>query len=90
MSLLGLALIAAGIASIIVGYSRARTPWMRYQQLKAQDENVARYEAWRGGTRDSSPSGASVAMDVLRRQARLGASIVVVGFLLVLAGFLLR
>lgn len=90
MSFPGLALIAAGIALIVVGYSRARAPWMRYQQLKAQDENVARYEAWRGGTRDSSRSGASVAMDVLRRQARIGATIVVAGFLLVLAGFIVR
>lgn len=80
----------AGVALIAVGYSRARGPWARYQQLKEQDENVARYEAWRGGVRDSSPTGASVAMQVLRRQARDAALIAVVGFVLVFAGFLVR
>lgn len=90
MSVLGLALIGVGIVLIATGYSRARGPWMRYQRLKAQDENVARYEAWRGGARERSRSGASVAMDVLRRQARLGVSVAIVGFLVVLAGFLVR
>jgi hypothetical protein len=78
----------AGVALIAVGYSRARGPWARYQQLKEQDANVARYEAWRGGLRDSSPTGASVAMQVLRRQARDAALIAVVGLVLVFAGFL--
>jgi hypothetical protein len=79
---------AAGVLLIAVGYTRARGPWARYQELKEQDANVARYEAWRGGVRDSSPTGASVAMQVLRRQARDAALIAVVGFVLVLAGFL--
>ena len=57
-----------GIALIAIGYSRARGPWSRYQALKAQDENVARYEAWRGGARDDGKTGASVAMAILRRQ----------------------
>jgi hypothetical protein len=83
-----MALWAAGVLLIAVGYTRARGPWARYQELKAQDANVARYEAWRGGARDSSPTGASVAMQVLRRQARDAALIAVVGFVLVLAGFL--
>jgi hypothetical protein len=85
-----LVLWAAGIALIAYGYSRARGPWQRYQHLKEQDANVARYEAWRGGVRDSSPSGASVAMEMLRKQARTYAGVAIVGFLLVLAGFLIR
>ena len=52
----------AGVALIAVGYTRARGPWARYQALKAQDANVARYEAWRGGVRDDGATGASVAM----------------------------
>ena len=39
----------AGVALIAVGYQRARGPYARYQALKAQDANVARYESWRGG-----------------------------------------
>jgi uncharacterized membrane protein len=85
---LNIVLWAAGVLLIAVGYTRARGPWARYQELRAQDANVARYEAWRGGVRDSSATGASVAMQVFRRQARDAALIAVVGFVLVLAGFL--
>lgn len=88
MDIINIALIGLGVAAMAVGYSRARGPWSRYQALKAQDENIARYESWRGGLRDSGTTGASVAMEVLRRQARQGAVIMVVGFALVVAGFL--
>ena len=33
-----------------IGYARARGPWARYQALKEQDANIARYESWRGGS----------------------------------------
>ena len=52
----------AGIALIAIGYRRMRAPWSRYQALREQDANIARYEAWRGGLRDSGTTGASVAM----------------------------
>ena len=51
--------------------------------LKEQDANVARYEAWRGGLRSDSKTGASVAMEVLRRQAQIGGAIVGIGVVLV-------
>lgn len=89
MGLLNFALIALGVAAIAAGYARARGPWARYQALKAQDENIARYESWRGGLRDSGPTGASVAMAILRKQARDGAIIAVAGFAIVILGFLL-
>ncbi len=63
---------SAGWCSSSIGWTRARGPWARYRELKAQDENIARYEAWRGGLRDESKTGASVAMEILRRQARVG------------------
>jgi uncharacterized membrane protein len=87
---LNLVLWIAGVVLIAVGYTRAKTPWARYQQLKEQDANVARYESWRGGVRDTSTSGASIAMEMFRRQARMGAAIALVGFVLVFAGFLIR
>jgi len=89
MSALGIALWLGGVAFIAVGYRRARGPWARYQALKDQDANVARYEAWRGGIRSRGPTGASVAMQVLRRQARDGAIIAGLGFVFVVAGFLI-
>ena len=90
MGPLNIALWLAGVILIGVGYARARGPWARLQALKAQDANVARYESWRGGVRDDSKTGASVAMDVLRRQAQIGAAIAIGGVVLVFLGFLIR
>ena len=90
MSVLNIALWLAGVALIAVGYVRARTPWSRYRMLKAQDENVARYEAWRGGIRDDGKTGASIAMAMLRRQAQSAFLIAIVGFVLVFLGFFVR
>jgi hypothetical protein len=88
---LNLVLWGAGVVLVVVGYTRARGPWARYQALREQDANVARYEAWRGGVRgDDEKTGASVAMDVLRRQARLAGAVAVVGFVLIFVGFLIR
>jgi hypothetical protein len=90
VTIVNLVLWALGVVLIAAGYQRVRGPWSRYQALKEQDENVARYEAWRGGARDTSPTGASVAMMVLRRQAQRAGLLIVAGFVLVLAGFLIR
>jgi hypothetical protein len=87
---LNIALWLAGVTLIGIGYSRARGPWTRYQALKAQDENAARYGAWRGGIRDDSTTGASVAMAILRRQAQVGVGIAIAGVVLVFLGFLIR
>jgi hypothetical protein len=84
------ALLIAGAILTAIGISRARQPWARYRALKDQDANVARYEAWRGGLRDSGTTGASVAMAVLRKQARDGALIAGVGIALAIAGLLIR
>lgn len=90
MSAINLALWVAGAVLIIIGYSRARGPWSRYQALKAQDQNVARYEAWRGGVRDDGATGASVAMAILRRQARVAGLVAIAGVVLVFLGFFVR
>jgi uncharacterized membrane protein len=88
MSILGIALVVLGIVAMAGGYARARGPWARYQALKAQEANIARYESWRGGLRDTGPTGASVAMDLARSQARNGAIVMAVGFAITIAGFL--
>ena len=90
MGPLNIVLWLGGVALVALGYSRARGPWSRYQSLKAQDENVARYEAWRGGIRDDGTTGASVAMAILRRQAQIAAAIALAGLILVFLGFLIR
>jgi uncharacterized membrane protein len=90
VSVLSICLWLAGVVLIAVGYVRARAPWSRYRMLKAQDENIARYEAWRGGVRDDSRTGASIAMEVLRRQAQYAGLIAIAGFVLVFLGFFIR
>jgi hypothetical protein len=90
VSAVNLGLWLAGVVLIVVGYVRARRPWARYQALRAQDQNVARYEAWRGGVRDDGATGASVAMAILRRQAQMAGLVAVAGFVLVFAGFVIR
>lgn len=90
MGIVNLALWGLGVILVVVGYTRARGPWSRYQALKEQDANVARYGAWRGGLRDEGPTGASIAMEVLRRQARMAGLIAIVGVVLIFVGFLIR
>jgi len=85
---LNVGLWVGGVALIVIGYTRARGPWSRYQALKEQDRNIARYEAWRGGVRDDSSTGASVAMAILRRQVQTAGLVAVLGFVLVFLGFL--
>jgi hypothetical protein len=87
---LNVVLWLAGAALIAVGYSRARGPWARYRALRAQDANAARYGAWRGGVRDDGTTGASVAMEILRRRAQVGGAIAIAGAVLVFLGFLIR
>jgi hypothetical protein len=87
---LSLLLLVVGVVLIVVGARRFMPPYRRYQALQAQDANVARYEAWRGGARPDSKTGASVAMEVLRRQLQRSGMIVIGGFVCVAVGFVLR
>ena len=90
MGILNLVLWGLGVLLIVVGYTRAAPAWRRYRALDAQDANVRRYEQWRGGTRGDDRTGASVAMEVLRRQARVWGAVALGGLVLVFLGFLLR
>ncbi len=53
MGPINLLLWGAGVVLVVIGYTRARGPWARYQALKAEDANIARYESWRGGVAQS-------------------------------------
>jgi len=90
VGVLNLLLLAAGVVLIVVGARRAQPPYRRLQALKEQDANVARYEAWRGGPRADGKTGASIAMDMLRRQVQVGGAIVIAGFVCVAVGFVVR
>ena len=88
--MINIVLWVVGIALMAVGYRRIRVPWGRYQALKEQDANAERYNAWRGGIRDEGTTGASVAMQILRRQAQMAGLIVLAGFVLVFLGFFIK
>jgi hypothetical protein len=88
--LLNMALWAAGVVLIAFGWTRFRGPWARYQALKEEDANAARYNAWRGGIRDDSTTGASVAMEVFRRQMTIAGGVIAIGVVLVVLGFVVR
>ncbi len=91
MQPLNLVLWGLGIVVIVIGALRIRTPWSRYQALKAQEENIARYEGWRGTRlRDEGPSAATLMMQEARRQAQADVVIVIVGVVVVVAGFAIR
>jgi len=91
VSIVNIALWVIGVVLVVVGYQRARGPWARYQALKEEDANAERYAAWRGGVRGAGDTtGASVAMQVLRRQAQIGAGIAIAGLVLVFVGFLIK
>jgi hypothetical protein len=90
MNAAGLGLVVVGLALIVFGFVRTRGPYARLRALQAQDANVARYEAWRGGLRDDSKAGASVAMAILQRQVRLGAGIGLIGVAAIFVGLLVR
>jgi hypothetical protein len=80
-----------GVVLIAVGYLRAKGPWSRYQALKAQEANLARYEGWRGTRlRDDGPSAASIMAQELRRRAQIGGLVAFGGFVLVFVGFAIR
>jgi uncharacterized membrane protein len=80
-----------GVLLIVVGYARARGPWRRYQALKEQEANIARYEGWRGTRlRDDGPSAADLMAQELRRQAQIGGLVAAAGFVLIFLGFAVR
>jgi hypothetical protein len=90
MGPINLVLWAGGAVLVAIGYLRAKGPWARYQALKAEDANIARYESWRGGLRNHETTGASVAMSMLRRQAQVAGGIAIIGVVLIFLGFVIR
>ena len=88
MGILNLACWGIGILLIVAGYAQARGPYGRYQQIKEQEANIARYEGWRGNRlRDDGPSAATLMAEQLRARVRLWAFVAIAGVVLLFAGF---
>lgn len=93
MSPLGLLLIAAGVAAIIIGALRIRGPIATIRRLDETAANLERYTSWRG--RDTSveaegPTGADEMRALMRQRAILWGALIVVGVVLLAAGLLNR
>lgn len=91
MGLANLVLIAAGAVLLAFGGLRVRGPYRRYMALRVQEQNLSRYDSWRGGRRtavpDSRPSSAQLMQAELRRQAQRWMAVGGVGLLLLFLGF---
>jgi len=72
VGLINLVLWVAGVVLVVVGYTRAKGPWTRYQALKEQDANVARYEAWRGGVRGAEHALSETRVELAEARAQQG------------------
>ncbi len=90
---LNLVLWAVGVLLIAAGYVQVRGPYARLQSLRATDENLRRYDSWRGARRaeaETGLTGADVMRQQLRGQVRLWGAVMALGVVLVFLGFFLR
>ncbi len=90
MGPLNLGLWVAGVALVAAAYLRGVPYYRRYQALRAQQENIRRYETWRGRPTEAGPSSADLMEAELRRRARSWLVAGVVGAALIVAGFAVR
>jgi hypothetical protein len=94
--LLNLGLWLLGAVFIVAGVIALRRPLARYRELQAVDANAQRYDAWRGGSRTAAGTGVGgrTGADVMRQHWRSeiqrAALYVVIGIVLVIAGFAVR
>jgi hypothetical protein len=77
------------VVLMAIGAARARGPYSRWRTLKETEENLRRYDQWRGSRHDEANevTGADVMREELRRQVRFWLSVVLAGFFLVFLGF---
>jgi hypothetical protein len=83
----------AGLALLVIGIAQTRAPLARYRSLRATQENLKRYDEWRGNRltpSDGEKTGADEMMEVLRQRTLLWGAVAVIGVILIVAGFLVR
>jgi hypothetical protein len=91
MSPLNLALWLGGVVLLAAAFVRARPYLERYQALTAQEENIRRYESWRGRSLEPpGPSSADIMRAELRRRLQVWVGVGVAGAVLLLLGFAVR
>jgi hypothetical protein len=94
--ILNLVLWIGGVVLLIAGIIQIRAPLARVNELKALEENAKRYDAWRGGSRTAASrpadgrTGAEEMREMLRTRVRIWAAAIVIGIVMIVAGFLIR
>jgi nucleoside recognition membrane protein YjiH len=94
--ILNLILWIGGAALLILGVVQIRAPLARANELKQLEDNARRYDAWRGGSRTAASrptggrSGADEMQEMLRTRVRIWAAAIVVGVVMIVAGFLIK
>lgn len=92
MDPLGLALLVAGAAALVVGILRARGPLATIRHLDATEANLKRYEDWRGkraAVEAEGPTGADVMRARMRQRVILWGGIAVAGAVAAFVGLVL-
>jgi len=64
--------------------------WRRYQAMRSQQDNIRRYETWRGRPAERGGSSADLMEAELRRRAQPWIVAGVVGIVAIVAGFVVR
>jgi hypothetical protein len=93
MSFLHLVLWFGGLGLVALGVLRLRGPLARQRALRETQENLARYDDWRGSRIRPEPgekTGADVMAEVLRRQVLIWGGVIAAGIVLIAVGFLIR
>ncbi len=87
MSAVNVVLWVVGVVLIAAAWVRGMPYWRRYQALRAQQDNIRRYETWRGRPTESGPSSADLMETELRHRAQPWLVAAIVGLVLIIAGF---
>ncbi len=90
--LLNIVLWIVGVLLLGLGIWQVRQPLAHYRSLQATQADLRRYDDWRGGrmTNDSTRTGADEMRDLLRDRVRLWVAVLIVGVVLIVAGFIVR
>ncbi|MEA2621293.1 MAG: hypothetical protein QOH61_203 [Chloroflexota bacterium] len=92
--ILNIVLWVAGVAILALGILRIQAPLSRYNELGRLAGNAQRYDSWRGGRSrtavDGGRTGADEMRDQMRQRVYLWAAAIVVGIVLIVAGFIVR
>ena len=93
MDILGLVLIAGGIAAVVVAALQMRDPLATIRRLDATQANLDRYESWRGkqtGVQADGPTGADEMRAQMRQRLLLWAILAGGGVVSIVLGLIVR